>query len=313
MDTKLISVIIPVYNVERFLEKCLESVLNQTYENLEIILVDDGSTDSSSQLCDKWKAYDQRIIVVHKGNGGLSDARNTGLDIAKGDFYVFIDSDDYISLNMIETMMNSAINNSCEISICNMIHFSEDGYTAPFYCPVNREQVLVGEKRFQTLNQPSVCNKLFQSQLFENIRFPIGKYYEDTYIYHELLYRAKNVVLTGSNSYWYLVRSDSIIGHPKYSIRYFDFVEAVYYRASFLLEHKISPYAYEACLSFYAAMANVYKNIEITNENKELYHLSNKRYAKIYKEIKKDKNTRFNQKIRLFLLRYLPNLHAKLY
>ena len=197
MEETLVSVIIPVYNVEKYLKKCVESVINQTYKNLDIILVDDGSEDLSGRMCDEWEKKEKRITAIHKRNGGLSDARNVGLDVAKGDYYVFIDSDDYISPDMIEIMMDSAKRNSCEIAICNMIRFSESGDSFPFYKPATNEQVLLGEKRYQTLSQPSVCNKLFRADLFENIRFPKGKYYEDTFIYHELLFRAKNVVLTG--------------------------------------------------------------------------------------------------------------------
>lgn len=314
MEEALVSVIIPVYNVEKYLKKCVESVLNQTYKNLDIILVDDGSKDSSGKMCDEWGKREKRVTIIHKRNGGLSDARNAGLDVARGNYYVFVDSDDYISSDMIEIMMDSAKRNSCEIAICNMIRFSESGDSFPFYKPVTNEQVLLGEKRFQTLSQPSVCNKLFRADLFENIRFPKGKYYEDTFIYHELLFRAKNVVLTGSDSYWYLERDDSIVGCPKYTVRYFDFIEAVWKRAKFLIEQNIQPFGDEACLSLYAAFSNAEKNIKKTVENKKNFKKAKSQYGLAYKVLMQHgKKISIKQKIRLVMLKYFPALHSKIY
>ena len=232
-EQPLISVIVPVYNVEKYLKKCVNSITSQTYENLEILLVDDGSTDSSGQICNEFEKNDARIKVIHKKNGGLSDARNAGLDRAKGQYYAFIDSDDYIQDNTIEIMLNAVKKNKSEIAICNMIRFLEEGETLQFYCPTDHEVLYQGKQRYKTLNQPSVCNKLFEAKLFEGIRFPKGKYYEDTFVYHEVLYRANNIVLTGTDSYWYLSREDSIVGQPQYTERYFDFIEAVYKRADF--------------------------------------------------------------------------------
>ena len=109
-ESKLVSVIIPVYNVERYLKKCIDSILNQTYKNLEIILVDDGSTDCSSKICDEYAKNDTRILVIHKANGGQSEARNIGISESKGEYIFFVDSDDYIEYNAIETMLEIAEN-----------------------------------------------------------------------------------------------------------------------------------------------------------------------------------------------------------
>lgn len=311
---ELVSVIVPVYNVEKYLNKCVKSILAQSYEMLEIILVDDGSNDASGRLCDEWAEKDDRILVVHKANGGLSDARNAGLDIARGKYFAFIDSDDYIAVDMIETLVMSAKANSCEIAICNMIRFSENGNIAPFYCPADNETVLLGNHRFETLKQPSVCNKLFLAKLFEGIRFPKGKYYEDTFVYHELVYRSKNVVLTGKDGYWYLLREDSIVGRPQYTDRYFDFVEAVWKRAKFLLDHEVQPYGDEACLSLYAALTNAEKYIIKTENNRMLFKKAYQYYQLAYENLMEHRNgIGFKQKIRLTLLKYCPSLHSKIY
>ena len=314
MEEALVSVIIPVYNVEKYLKKCVDSVLNKTYRNLDIILVDDGSTDLSGKMCDELGIDDKRVTVIHKQNGGLSDARNAGLNVARGGYYAFVDSDDYISSDMIEIMVNSARENSCEIAICNMVRFSESGESALFYHPVAQKQILLGENRFKTLKQPSVCNKLFKASLFQNIRFPKGKYYEDTFVYHELLYRAKCVVLTGSNSYWYLERSDSIVGSPKYTSRYFDFIEAVWKRAEFLIENNVKSYGEEACLSLYAAFSSAVKYIKRDRKNKQNFKIAREQYNFAYTVLMKQNNSiSLKQKIRLFLLKYLPIFHSKIY
>ena len=115
---ELISVIVPVYNVEKYISRCIESIMKQTYKNIEIILIDDGSTDNSGKICDEYSLKDDRINVIHKKNGGLSDARNTGLDIAKGKYISLIDSDDFVSKFFIETLYNTCKNENCEIAIC---------------------------------------------------------------------------------------------------------------------------------------------------------------------------------------------------
>ena len=210
-------------------------------------------------------------------------------------------------------MLNSAQNHSCEIAICNMIRYSEQSNVKPFYCPVDKEQVLMGNKKFLTLNQPSVCNKLFKAELFEGIRFPKSKYYEDTFVYHELLYRSKNVVLTGKESYWYLERGNSIVGGEQYTDRYFDFIEAVNSRMEFLLQNQVQPYAQEACLSLYAAVANAEKNISRTEENRYKHFDALQKYMVAYEQLIKSKNISLKQKIRLWLLRYFPKIHNILY
>ena len=314
MCEDLISIIVPVYNVEEFLNQCIKSVLDQSYKKLEIILVDDGSTDRSGKICDRYQMTDARIKVIHKENGGLSDARNTGLRLAKGKYYSFIDSDDYISSEMIQTMFDSLKRNQCDIAVCNMIRFVDVVDSVKFYYPTEREQVLAGTERFQTLNQPSVCNKLFCSELFNNIKFPKGKYYEDTYVYHELLYQAKKIVLTGKDSYWYRARPDSIVGRKQYTNQYFDFIEAVYCRARFLERKNVQPYGLEACLSLYAAYANAEKNIEKSENTKVCFQQSKKEFAWAYGRImKQGKNIGMKQKIRLMLLRYFPRIHSRIY
>ena len=309
----LVSVIVPVYNVEQYLEKCIESICSQTFTRLEIILVDDGSTDHSSRICDEWAHKDVRIRVLHKENGGLSDARNAGIEIATGGWYMFVDSDDTITPDTIERMYGAATSHDCEMAVCNMVRIYDDGTTESFYNPVNELTIWVEQQRFETLKQPSVCNKLFRVDLFQNVWFPKGKFYEDTFVYHILAYRANRIALTGHNGYYYLSRRESILGQSKYTDRYFDMVEAVYERMTYLLAREVSLYAEEACLSLYVAVSNGEKYIKKTAENVIKFEQIRQWYQIAYNRLMKSPNIGIKQKVRLILLRYLPVLHSLIY
>ena len=178
MNRDLISIIVPIYNVEKYLTECVDSIIKQTYKNLEIILVDDGSTDHSKDICDQYVKIDTRIRVIHKVNGGLSSARNAGIDIANGNYYMFIDSDDYIKEDMVELLYSVMIENQCDMTICNIIRFYDNGDVKPLYRVEKDGLCLDNLDKFETLVQPSVCNKLFNKNLFCFIRFPEGKFYE---------------------------------------------------------------------------------------------------------------------------------------
>lgn len=310
---ELVSVIVPVYNVERYLEKCIESICGQTFTGLEIILVDDGSTDHSSGICDEWARKDARIRVLHKENGGLSDARNAGIEIATGGWYMFVDSDDTITPDTIERLYGAATAHDCEMAVCNMVRIYDDGATEPFYNPVSKLTVWDGLLRFETLKQPSVCNKLFRVDLFRDVQFPKGKFYEDTFIYHVLAHRAKKIALTGHDGYYYLSRRESILGQPKYTDRYFDMAEAVYERMTYLLAHEVPLYAEEACLSLYAVVSNGEKYIQKTEQNAARFRQMRSWYQTAYHQLMKSPQTGIKQKIRLILLRYFPRIHSRLF
>lgn len=313
MSDSLISVIVPVYNVARYLEKCILSIQRQTHQDLEIILSDDGSTDHSGDICDHFAALDSRIRVIHKMNGGLSDARNAGIEAASGAYYMFVDSDDFIAPDTIEKLYLAATEHDCEIAVCNIVRTYDDGTTEPFYHPADLLTVWAGQQRFETLKQPSACNKLFRAELFKDVRFPKGKFYEDTFVYHVLAYQARQIVLTGHDGYYYLSRRDSILGQPKYTDRYFDFIEAVYTRMTYLLEHDVPYYGEEACLSLYAAAANGEKNIQKTKQNAAKFQQMRNWYKAAYQQLMKSPQTGIKQKFRLILLRYFPYIHTRLF
>lgn len=213
MREELISVIVPVYNVEKYLSKCIESLQNQTYKNLEIILVDDGATDDSGKICDEYAKKDNRIKVIHKKNGGLSDARNVGINSANGNYIQFIDSDDYIDLDMIELLYNNVKKYNADISMCSHYILTEEECTAEgtnelsVYSRVEvLKEILLDEKV-----RSYAWNKLFAKKLFDEIRFPKGKVFEDILTIPKLFEKAEKVVLDDVSKYYYRQRKGSIL------------------------------------------------------------------------------------------------------
>lgn len=237
MNRKLVSVIVPVYNVESYLEKCILSLVSQTYKNLEIILVDDGSTDKSSEICDEWALQDSRIRVIHKKNGGLSDARNAGLDVATGEYIAFVDSDDYIENNMISVLYEALIKHQADMAIGGVSHVGVNGDALDQY-KVSADAVWDEQQFWRAFEQnyifcEVVWNKLYQKGLFQDVRFPRGKIHEDEFVLHEIIDNCQRIATVSDVVYYYVQREDSITGNGR-SLRSFDGVEAYVKRAKYL-------------------------------------------------------------------------------
>lgn len=214
-----ISIVVPVYNVEKYLDRCLCSIVAQTYVNLEIILVDDGSKDDSSRICDLWSLKDKRVKVIHKSNGGLAEARNVGIEYSTGDYILFIDSDDYICANMCSNLYEKINYTQADIAVCNFYWeypthreksymLQDDGFS------VSRDYAL--EEYFLHWSIPMVVawNKLFRRELFftkEMIRYPVGRLHEDEYTIYRLFYAARKIVFLKEPLYYYVQREDSIM------------------------------------------------------------------------------------------------------
>lgn len=220
VDMPLISVIIPVYNVEKYLDRCLESVVNQTYKNLEIILVDDGSTDSSGIKCDEYAVNDNRIKVLHKSNGGLSDARNAGTAICKGEYITYVDSDDWINLNLVEHLYNNLTNADADISI-GLFQKAYDGVDVK---PCQDEIGIYEYSGKEAVRQLYVfasfsvhaCGKLYKRSIFDEICYPKGKIYEDEFTTYKVLWAANKVVITDEKLYFYYIRNNSL-SHERFN------------------------------------------------------------------------------------------------
>lgn len=215
----LISVIVPVFKVEPYLQRCIDSIVAQTYQNLEILLVDDGSPDRCGEICDRAAQKDRRIRVIHKKNGGLSDARNEGIRSAAGELFLFVDSDDCIAPTMVETLYHQLAENQADIAMCGYEMFDAEGRRFPIKFELASDPlVLSGEEAtkrlLMNLEPPMVVawNKLEKRSLWENRSFPVGKQHEDDFTTYQLFYAAKKVVIVGEPLYFYFQRSDSIIG-----------------------------------------------------------------------------------------------------
>lgn len=220
---ELISIIVPVYNVEKYLNQCLDSVCMQTYKNLEIILIDDGSTDKSGEICDEYAAKDNRIIVIHKENIGVSDSRNKGLDIATGNYIGFVDSDDWIEFNMFEILYKGIKEYKADISICGHAEVYENGLLKPFHAdspvifsPIDAIEELIKENSFRDY----LVNKLFTKKLFNSIRLPVGRIIEDKAIMYKLFDQSDAIVYLSEVLYYYRKRPCSLSYSPTLSSQY---------------------------------------------------------------------------------------------
>ena len=232
----LISVIVPIYKVEAYLDRCVRSIAEQTYQNLEIILVDDGSPDRCPAMCDAWAEQDSRIKVIHKENGGLSDARNAGLEIASGAYIAFVDSDDWVAADYIGAMYRAIQDTGAEIAACDvMISRGETGTddsvleNAIRVCGPEEAigDILKGEG-FRAV----AWNKLYHKSLLENEQYPVGKYHEDEFFTYRILAKAEKLVYLDRKLYFYFQRPGSIMNSV--SMKHLDTLDAYLERLAFL-------------------------------------------------------------------------------
>ena len=232
MNNSLVSVIVPIYNVEKYLPRCVESIINQEYKNLEIILVDDGSPDNSPQICDEYAKKDTRIKVIHKENGGLSDARNAGMKMATGEYVSFIDSDDWIDSKFISLLYEGIKKSGADVAECATRLFDDSDHTLKTRGSkeekISRSDAL---SRLITENgvYQTVWNKLYKRSMIENIPFAVGKYHEDDFWTWRIFLKIDSLYLCEKPMYNYLQRSNSIIG-SSYSLKKLDGAQARYER-----------------------------------------------------------------------------------
>lgn len=231
ISDKLISIIVPVYNVEKYLKKCVYSILNQSYKNLEVILVNDGSTDNSGKICDELSREDSRINVYHKDNGGLSDARNYGVAKANGEYVGFVDSDDYIDQYMYENLYKAIRKYNTQIAECGITRVYKNNKLRPHYdgeeysLVVDREGYLKEYLENRKVYGAAVC-KLLSIDLAKVLKFPDGKVYEDVFYTLELLKKVDKYTLISGNYYYYYIRGNSITTKT-FSSRDMDYIEII--------------------------------------------------------------------------------------
>ncbi|WP_138310652.1 MULTISPECIES: glycosyltransferase [unclassified Clostridium] len=306
-NEELLSVIIPVYNVETYLKACINSIINQTYRNIEIILVDDGSTDMCPQICDEYKMLDSRVKVIHKKNGGQGSARNMGINIATGKYVAFCDSDDFIEPNMYESLITSLVNTNSEMAICGFITHSgirvvNSKIPGKNYVWGSTKDI-IREYFNSAYITGSPCNKVFLRHIFKEVRFPEGVAREDVYIMHHVFDKCNRAVHVGECLYHYNIREGSNehqLFHPKYLIS----LEIADERCNFIKNSypELLPLAQKSC---YGARISAIKKITRSHMIKE--------YSEIYNRLidylkKNEAPTRNYQRIRFFIL-YLPFIY----
>lgn len=237
-----VSVIVPIYNVEQYLRQCLDSIIKQTYKNIEIILVNDGSPDESGAIADEYKAKDERIKLIHKENGGLSDARNQGMKEATGEFTMFVDSDDWLNLSTIETMIHTCL------------HLKADVIQSAFYYTY-QDKLLIDRRYLEKSKEPITLNrqelmselvrnkyvknfawgKLYKTKLIKDIPFKKGVLFEDVFWAHQVMHRVKTYAILNDVFYYYRQRDDSIVS--AYSPRNLDMIQGLKERHTFIKRH----------------------------------------------------------------------------
>lgn len=311
MNEDLISIIVPMYNVEKYLKACIESIINQTYSKIEIILVDDGSPDNCGKICDEYKEKDDRIKVIHKKNGGLSDARNAGIDIATGEYIAFVDSDDYIDKKYIEVLYHLCIKHNVLLSECDYknvekddeIHINqnikENIYTGKEMC-----ERLYSDKLIRTV---VVWNKLYKKELFNKLRFPKGKINEDEFTTYKIFYNIDNIATTEQKLYYYRYSPDSIM-NKKFNKKRLDVLEALEERIEFF-KTKNEKELYDLTLKKYANMLiKYYKLCKKNIDDSKCSKLIIKKFRQNYKEIIKLEKINRKSKIKYCIFFYFPSL-----
>ena len=272
----IISVIVPVYKVEKYLEECIDSILFQTFADYELILIDDGSPDRCGEICDWYAKKDKRIKVIHQENKGLSAARNAGLDIAESDYITFIDSDDIVSIHYLEDLYQSLCLYNADITVCNIedfsteIEFERNGLLKNKFCLMsNKDAVfsLYSENVDRIFS--SAWGKLYKKELFEKIRFPISKIFEDQFVIPIIFYNSKKVIWIDKKLYGYRQREGSII-RSGFSLKHYDDIEAMencitYFESVFEFEivesAKLKKKSLLAYYSLLSRKAGIYQNL----------------------------------------------------
>ena len=302
-ENPLISVIIPVYNVEKYLPECLDSVINQSYKNLEIIIINDGSTDNSLSICNEYKEKDSRIRVISQENKGLAATRNVSLELSSADYIMFLDADDYINLDTVKILYENIQIFNADMSLAD--------YTKDLELPINVEPtkrfLMSKEDMYNSLydkhTRATVCASIIKKSLFgEDLRFPEGKIHEDAFVIHKLIDRANIIVYSDNVLYYYRMREDSIT-HKEFSLKNLDYLEVLIDRMNFMRAKK---YDY-----FYAREFYRYVN-ELRLDYKRLKKYYPNEKAKI-KEMIINYNKVYNKHTRKLIIKWTVRLKLDLF
>lgn len=312
-EKALISVIVPIYNLEEYLDSCIQSLVTQTYERVEILLVDDGSTDSSGKICKRWQERDSRIKYIYKENGGAASARNAALDVCTGTIVTFVDGDDYVDSNYMEVLYSAMVDNQADISICGW----KDEYEFTVSTPVRPKRTITYTKTeamnkllYQEDFDTAMWAKLYRAELFRNIRFPEGNIYEDIAIIYKVFELCQKVVYSDYEGYHYLLRNTGTT-LKKFSKKKMDLIDVV---------EEMDEYIRENCPEVCSAMeskfvrANFHIYLQIPRDKE--FAVERKRIEsninKYRRNVLKDARTRRGTKIALILSGFSYGLFYRL-
>lgn len=300
--SKVVSVIVPIYNVEKYLERCIKSIIQQSYENLEIILVDDGSTDSSGKICDEYKEKDNRIIVIHKKNGGLSDARNSGIKIMTGEYVTFIDSDDYVSTDMIKNMLGILEKSSCRVVQGEFMRGCDNYYD---FNSTGKYSIYGKKDAFENRDvHVCVCGKMYESSLIKDRYFPIGKINEDEFYTYKCVYEADGIAVTKDKMYYYYQQPDSIM-HKKNPYLRLDILEAYDERIDYFKRKKEERLVIISIKEKCIREILLYARAKGCADEKEKRIYLKKLFKEDYKKIKRQSYS-FREQVLLKLYNFMP-------
>lgn len=298
----LISVVVPIYNVEPYLMRCVKSVQGQTYQNLEIILVDDGSPDRCGEICDELAKADERIIVIHKQNGGLSDARNAGAQAATGKWITFVDSDDWISPHMVRRLWETCSRHGSQITVCDCVRTKKEKREKSFvpsrrpmrWSGVEATRIMLYQKYFDT----SACAKLYPAALVKKYPYPVGRQYEDLFTTYKLLLAVERVAYIHEPLYLYWYNPNSIM-NQSFSTKMFDEIDAIQEIEAFIKKNapELLPAVYARKFSAYSQVIRWIprncKDAKILKRRNELW-----KWLKEYRvEMILDKNARIKNRM----------------
>lgn len=291
-----ISVIVPVYKVEKYLKRCVDSILNQTFTDFELILVDDGSPDNCPQICDEYAKKDERVKVIHKSNGGLSDARNAGIDWtfsnSDSEWISFIDSDDWIHHSYLEVLYNACIENDVNVALCNYVRTTgenteiDENMLKPELW--NPEEFWCEDQACATV----ACAKLYSKQEWGKIRFPVGKIHEDEYTTYKILFNCEKVAFIPAEMYYYYYNSEGITG-SQWSIKRFDGIEGMRQQLDFFCKNKYKSAEHVLALFYLQYLSENMRHL-INSEHSYLLSQYKDELSAKYKKYGKTLNCNFN-------------------
>jgi glycosyltransferase involved in cell wall biosynthesis len=318
----LISIIVPVYNVQKYLRTCLDSIRKQTYTNIEVILVDDGSTDGSQKTCDEYTHIDERFICIHKKNGGLSDARNEGIKLAGGRYGMLVDSDDYIHRDSVKILYQNIINSEADLAIGNYrrVKFEEkvelennpDNKPVEYTTEEALKELCELEYNYFTANHiqqfTSAWNKLYRMDVLKKVPFPVGKVFEDVATAHAFIHACKKVVYTDAILYFYLIREGSI---SRVAVKNTDMISAFENRIEYFQANGLDQFLPNTYQTYLTVLMRTYTHLIETPESprikKEIVEKAKVIY-KTHKDILKD-NSKLKHEVMLFTS--FPALYKK--